>query len=154
MIDSSVSQFAAFMPNAIRVLALLGALLAPVAATAAAGMQPGLWELAITVDIAGRAQTIPTGQACITQSDIDDATRTLPRPEGSCTLSNVQRTAERATYDLTCNQNAITTHGKAQVDFAGDRYDGKVDMMMTGKGAKPLHSLMTLAAVRVGDCSK
>ena len=142
------------LSNAMRSLALAGALLAPVVATAATGMQPGLWELSITMEIAGQTQTVPTSRACIAQSDIDDPTRTLPRPDGGCALTNVQRTPEKASYDLTCSLNAVTTSGKAQITFAADHYNGVVDMMMTGKGAKPLRAQMTLAAVRLGDCSK
>ncbi len=117
-------------------------------------MQPGNWELAITMEVAGTSQMFPTSRACIVQSDIDDPTRTLPRPDGGCTLSNVQRTPEMAVYELTCTQNAVTTHGKARINFAGDRYDGIVEMVMTGDGAKPLHTQMKLTAVRIGDCSK
>lgn len=143
-----------FLSSALRSLTLTGALLAPAFAVAATGMQPGLWELAITMEIAGQSQTVPASRACIAQGDIDDPIRTLPRPDGSCALANVQRTAEQATYDLTCTLNAVITRGKARINFAGDRYDGIVDMEMTGKGARPLRAQMTLAAVRVGDCNK
>ncbi len=147
-------RIATALSQVLRSIALTGLLLVVALAEAATGMRPGLWELTITMEIAGQQQSVPAGRACIAQSDIDDPTRTLPRPEGGCTLSNVQRSPEQATYDLVCTQNAVTTRGKARITFTGDRYDGTVDMMITGKSAMPLSSQMTLAAVRVDDCSK
>jgi hypothetical protein len=124
-------------------------------AVIAAAMQPGLWELALTVTVDGRMQTLPSGRECIAQKDIDEGNRTLPRPEGSCELSNVDRTADRAAYDLTCRQSAMTTQGRAEILFAGDRYDGKVLMTVNDqKAGAGLPIAMTINARRIGECAK
>jgi hypothetical protein len=121
----------------------------------AAAMQPGLWELALTVTVDGRVQTLPSGRDCIAQKDIDEGNRTLPRPAGSCELSSVERTADRATYDLSCRQSAMTTQGRAEIIFAGDRYDGKVTMMANDqKGGAGVPIAMTIQAKRIGECVK
>ena len=141
--------------HALRLSSLLTAILLPAAfAFAASGMQPGLWELTVTVDIDGKPQTVPTSRECVSQSDIDHATKTLPRPDGSCKLSNVLRSPERATYRIACAQGALTTQGQAEIVFAGDRYDGKVDLNVTEKSGRGMPLAMMIAAKRVGECTK
>ncbi len=135
-------------------LAVAGlALVAVAPAGAAATMQPGLWELSMTVTIDGKPQTVPAARECVSQKDIDQGDRILPRPAGACRLSNVRRTAERATYDLNCTENTIVTSGRADIAFAADRYDGKVDLVMADKGVS-LPFTMAINARRLGDCAK
>lgn len=129
-------------------------LLLPAHALAAGGMQPGLWELSLTVDVNGRAETIPAARECVSQADIDSGNRTLPRPDGNCTLSKVERSADRATYELACIKDTFTTQGKADIRFGGDRYDGKVDLTVTEKGGASAPFVMTIAAKRIGECTK
>jgi hypothetical protein len=129
-------------------------LLLPTPALAAGAMQPGLWELSLTFDVSGNAQTVPAARECISQTDIDSGDRTLPRPDGTCSLSNVERSSGRATYELACTNDTLATKGKADIRFNGDRYDGKVDLTVTEKSGKSAPLIMTIAAKRIGDCSK
>jgi hypothetical protein len=131
------------------ILVAVAALPAP---AVAAPIQPGLWELAMTVTADGKVDTVPAGRACLTPQDIEHPTRALPRPGGACTLSNVQRTADRATYDLTCAENQVNSRGRADITFGGDRYDGKVEMMLIGKSGGGMPVAMAISARRVGDC--
>jgi hypothetical protein len=126
----------------------------PTPAMAAGGMQPGLWELLLTIDANGRGETVPAARECISQTDIDSGDRTLPRPDGTCSLSNVERSSGRATYELACTNDTLATKGKADIRFNGDRYDGKVDLTVTEKSGKSAPLIMTIAAKRIGDCSK
>ncbi len=119
-----------------------------------APMQPGLWELTMTVVVNGEPQTVPTARDCISQRDIDDGRKTLPRPEGACTLSNVQRTDERATYDLECRKDTVVTRGSADITFAPERYDGKVNLVVAGRNNTVLPIAMSLRATRMGECTK
>jgi hypothetical protein len=123
------------------------------APAAGAPMQPGMWELVIAVTADGQTETVPAGRGCITPKDIADPTKTLPRPGGQCTLANVQRTADRATYDIACKDKQVTTRGRAEVVIAGDRYDGKVTLQMTGRDGKTVPVDMEMSAKRVGDCA-
>jgi hypothetical protein len=129
-------------------------LLLPTHALAAGGMQPGLWELLLTIDANGRGQTIPAARECISQADIDSGNRTLPRPDGNCSLSNIERSSERATYDLACTNETLAMQGKADIRFGGDRYDGRVDLTVTEKNGKGAPMAMTIGARRIGDCNK
>lgn len=119
----------------------------------AAPMQPGMWELVIVVTADGKTESVPAGRGCITPKDIADPTKTLPRPGGQCTLANVQRTADQATYDIVCKDKQVTTRGRAEIVIAGDRYDGKVTLQLTGRDGKMLPVDMAMNAKRVGDCA-
>jgi len=120
----------------------------------AQSMQPGQWALNMRVDLDGRSESLPPVGACITQKDIDDATRTLPRPGGRCILSNVQRTPERATYDLACLDGVVQSSGKAVVTFRGDSYDGLAKLKYSERGALERDMTVTISARRTGDCAK
>lgn len=146
------------IPHRIATLCIgfaLGAALACAAVPAtAAAMRAGLWELAMTVNVDGKPQTVPAARECLSQADVEHATKTLPRPAGACELTNVRRSDERATYDLVCQQNLVTTQGRADIAFAGDRYRGKVDLVIAGKSGGGVPVAMTIEATRVGDCAK
>ena len=120
----------------------------------AQSMQPGQWTLNMRVDHEGRSEALPPVGGCITQKDIDDATRTLPRPGGRCVLSNVQRTAERATYDLACLDGAVQSSGKAVVAFRGERYDGEAKLKYSERGGPEREMTVAITANRTGDCAK
>jgi len=117
-------------------------------------MQPGQWALSLRFDQDGRSEAVPPVGGCITQKDIDDATRTLPRPGGRCVLSNVQRTPERATYDLACLDGAVQSSGKAVVAFRGDRYDGEAKLKYSERGGAEREMTVAITARRTGDCGK
>jgi hypothetical protein len=117
-------------------------------------MQPGLWEMTLTTRLDGHVQKVPVARQCVTQKDIDDPIRTLPRPNGTCKLSNVERRFDRATYDIECTRDMQTMQGRADIAFAGDRYDGTVTMSVTDKGAAAEPLAIAISARRVGDCTK
>jgi len=131
---------------------LLGLLALPLAPHAAP-MQPGQWEMAMTFTIDRTTETIPAGRACITQKDIDDPQKTLPRPAGVCNLTNIQRTADRVTYELACQDNQVRTRGVADITFNGDRYDGRVELVLVGRNVTGVPAIMSINARRVGDCA-
>jgi Protein of unknown function (DUF3617) len=139
---------------ALTVALVLGVAVASVPALAADGMQPGLWELQMSINQHGRIRGLPAARACISQADIDNGDRILPRPDGACSLSKVERSPERATYEVACEQEKFTTTGRAEIRFAGVRYDGTVDLTMTEKGGDSMPVTMTIAAKRLADCSK
>ena len=120
----------------------------------AQAMQPGQWSLAMRIDVGSQSETPPPVGACITQQDIDDATKTLPRPNGRCVLSNVQRTAERATYNVACLDGAIQSRCTATIVYRGDRYDGVVKMIYSERGTPEREMGIAISARRTGDCVK
>jgi hypothetical protein len=135
-----------------RIALLLLAL--PTLANAAPVMKPGMWALTMTVYGEGRQRAMKPVEQCISQADIDDDTRTLPRPAGACTLSNVQRADDNTIYDLACQNGAVIAQGRAQVRFEADKYEGSVVMSMSEHGSPAQLTALRIYARRVGDCTK
>jgi hypothetical protein len=133
---------------------LSGLVLWPAASLLAAPMTPGLWTMSMTIESGLPTQVTRPVTECITQQDIDSGNKVLPRPEGACTLSNVYRSDEGATYDLACMNGALQYQGRASLVISGDRYTGNVAMAVTEHGTKPKLIGMKIVAQRVGECSK
>lgn len=140
----------------MRPTALLAfAALALLAGCSSNPMQPGRWEMSLATTIDGLTQKMPVAQACVTQKDIDDPIRTLPRPDGTCTLSNVQRAyGGQATYDIECKADGRVLQGRAQIAFAAQRYDGTATLDVTDKGVRANPLTLGISARRIGDCTK
>jgi hypothetical protein len=118
-------------------------------------MQPGLWEMTLTTNFDGHVQKLPVARECVTRRDIDDPIRTLPRPNGTCTLGNVERRyGGRATYDIECRDDGRLLQGRAEIAFAGQRYDGSATLDATDKGTRAAPLTLGISARRVGDCAK
>ena len=131
------------------------ALVALQGASASAQMGPGMWALQLVIDGEGQpSQALPAVSECISQADIDDPTRTLPRPGGKCTLSNVERSPERATYDLACINGSLQSQGRAEIRYQPDRYDGAVKLAVTEGGAPAQLLTIRMIARRTGACTK
>lgn len=122
--------------------------------TAASPMQPGMWELSIASTLAGRKDPPETYRECLAQKDLDDETRTLPRPDGDCHLSNIVRNGNRTTYDITCRQNGVTSLGRMEVNYASDMYDGRAELKIITPGKAEAPMSVVINARRIGECSK
>lgn len=138
-----------------RVAAILLALASsPQAALAASPMLPGLWEMRVATIIAKQAQPSMTSRECLTQTDIDHETKTLPRPDGDCALSNVATTGNRTTYDMVCKLDQLTARGRMELITASENYDGMTDMKFSGIGSADIPVTVVVNAKRIGDCPK
>jgi len=136
----------------MRVAALLLAALVPAAAQAASPMQPGLWESTVSVSRTGRVPLVATDRDCVTQKEIDDGTKSLPRPGGECELTNIVSDGGKTTYDFACRDGPATLQGKAEFMIEATRYEGKLDAVAR-RGTNPdTPTTMTWAAKRVGEC--
>lgn len=129
--------------------------LALLAGCATNPMQPGQWEMTLTSTVDGIPQKLPPARACVTRKDIDDPIRTLPRPDGTCTLANVQRQyGGKATYDIECKADGRVLQGKAEITYADQRYDGTATLDVTERGVRGSPLTLGISAQRVGDCAK
>jgi hypothetical protein len=138
----------------LRFLLVAFAVVAVPASALAATMTPGLWTLTMTAEAEGRTDPLPEVTQCVSQQDVDDDTRTLPRPQGSCTLTNVKRGDPLTTYELACLNGTTQSRGRAEMRFTGDRYDGTVIMAMSERGRPAQKFVMKISARRIGDCNK
>jgi hypothetical protein len=126
----------------------------PLAAAAAYPMQPGLWELRVATTIAKVEQPSMKSRQCLSQKDIDQDTKVLPRPEGDCTLSNIVTNGNRTAYDMVCKIDQLTARGRMDLVTGSESYDGMTDMKFSGIGAEDIPVTVMVNAKRLGDCEK
>jgi hypothetical protein len=136
----------------MRLLVCLLATLVPAIAQAASPMQPGLWESTVSVSRTGRVPLVTTERDCVTQKEIDDGTKSLPRPGGDCQLANVVTDGSRTTYEFACRDGPATLSGRAEFTIEAARYEGKLDAVARRGTGSENPTTMTWAAKRVGDC--
>jgi Protein of unknown function (DUF3617) len=126
----------------------------PLAASAALPMHPGLWELRVATTIARVEQPAMTSRECLSQKDIDQQTKVLPRPDGDCTLSNVVTNGNRTAYDMVCKLDRLTARGRMELVTGSENYDGMTDMKFSGIGSEDIPVTVMVNAKRLGDCEK
>lgn len=132
--------------------ALLAAMLVPATALAASAMQPGQWDSTVSVARPGRVPLISTDSDCVTQKDIDDGSKSLPKPGDNCELANITTAEGKTSYDFSCREGDVVRSGRAAFVIEAMRYDGKLDVT-SRKGSGPeIASSMTWTARRVGAC--
>jgi hypothetical protein len=133
--------------------ALLLAALASGAAWAASPMQPGQWESQVTVARAGRVPLISTDTDCVRQKDIDDGSKSLPKPGDNCELANVATVDGKTTYDFACRDEDVVRTGRAEFVIEATRYEGKLDVTSRkGGGPGTATTMMMWTARRTGEC--
>lgn len=134
---------------------ILGGLAVSISATqlafAASPMRPGLWEVLVQTDLGTAAP--PPSRMCLTQQEIDDSSKNLPRPYASCGIVAPKTTANSTSYDLVCPApNAMRGH--ADIKYTPNAYEGTVLMTMKVEPGKPERAVkFSFAGSRVGDCA-
>jgi hypothetical protein len=147
--------FAKRMDIGLRAAAYSAALAwCPLAASAASPMLPGLWELRVTTTVARQAAPAETIRECLTQRDIDHPTRTLPKPAADCSLTNIESSGNRITYDMACTQAQYVNRGRMELVLGSASYDGMADMKISAPGKKDTPMTVMVNAKRIGDCQK
>jgi Protein of unknown function (DUF3617) len=121
-------------------------------AYAASPMRPGLWEVLVQTDLGAGAS--PPSRICLTQKEIDDSAKTLPRPSPTCGVVAPKTTQDKTSYDLVCPApNAMRGH--AEIKYTPNAYEGTVQMTMKVEPNKPERLVkFRFAGSRVGDCAK
>jgi Protein of unknown function (DUF3617) len=137
-----------------RHLALGLALASPLAAAAPSPMMPGLWEMRVTSTVARKTLPTEVTRECLTQPDLDDATKTLPRPDAKCSISNIETQGNRTTYDMACTRDVYTNRGRMELVVGTTNYDGMADMKVSAPGNTDTSITFVINGKRIGDCSK
>jgi hypothetical protein len=135
----------------VKITVGLAALMGAVQVSSAAPLRPGLWEVLVQTDLGAGAS--PPSRICLTQKDVDDSSRTLPKPSASCGIVAPKTVGDKTSYDLVCPApNAMRGH--AEIRNAPTSYDGMVLMTMKVQPNKPERQVkFTFAGSRVGDCA-
>ncbi len=126
----------------------------PWAGVAASPLQPGLWELRALTTVNKKPMEPEGTRECLSQADVDHPTRTLPKPDGSCTLSNITTNGNRVSYDITCTSAAVNHKGHMDVVMTSESYDGMADFQVSAPGKSDTPMTVVVNARRVGDCTK
>ena len=150
-----VVQSASNSAVGFRAFAICAALaLCTFSASAALPIQPGLWELRVTTTVARQAAPAESSRECLSQQDIDHPTRTLPKPAADCSISNIESSGNRLTYDMACKQETYLNRGRMELVVGGTHYDGMADMKISAPGKTDTPMTVMVNARRIGDCQK
>lgn len=122
------------------------------ATLAASPMQPGQWDSTVSIARAGQVPLVSTDSDCVSQKDIDDGSKSLPKPGDNCELANVATTEGRTTYDFACRDGDVVRTGRAEFVIEATRYEGKLQLVSRKGGGPEATTSMTWAARRVGAC--
>ena len=136
-----------------RAIVLAAALIAA-AAFAASPMQPGQWESTVSVARAGRVPLLSTDSDCVTQKEIDDGSKSLPKPGDNCQLANVATADGKTTYDFACRDEDVVRTGHAEFVIEATRYEGKLDVTSRKGDGPGTTTAMMWTAHRTGECKK
>ncbi len=143
-----------FNPRLARAVVLFALAGVPLAAGAASPMRPGLWEQSVSTVVGGERVPASSSKECISQGDIDQDTKTLPRPDGDCKLSNIVTQGNRTSYDMACRLDNLASRGRMDLVLAADSYDGTTEMSFTGAGKAEVSMTVVINGRRIGDCQK
>lgn len=124
-------------------LILAAGLATSFAAHPARAAEPGnLWQVETSMEMPGMKMPARSQKVCTPVAA--EGPEALAGGESECTMSNVQRSAGKFSYDVTCPQGS----GTGEMTYQGkDSYTSK--MTMTADG----HTMtMTTRGKRVGDC--
>ena len=120
----------------------------PAAAVKGVNMKEGKWEITSTVEMKGmpagmmKPQTFTT---CLKQTDY------VPKnaDQKDCTMKDVNVSGNTVSWEAVCKDSS----GKGTITYAGDTYDGTMEMTMK-EGGKDMHMKMTMKGKHIGPCEQ
>lgn len=118
----------------------------PAAAVKGVNMKEGKWEITSTVEMKGmpagmmKPQTFTT---CLKQTDY------VPKnaDQKDCTMKDVNVSGSTVSWEAVCKDSS----GKGTITYAGDTYDGTMEMTMK-EGGKDMNMKMTMKGKHIGPC--
>lgn len=130
------------------IIAVLSALILPVAVHAADGMRDGYWELTSTMEMPGMPMKMaPTvNKHCYSKADVKDPKKTIT-PDKNCTVTDLKQSGNKVTWKVKCTgQNAGVFSGETV--YKGDSaYDSTMRMQSQGQTMN-----MKVKGRRLGNC--
>lgn len=137
--------------------AILGAVLAGGRAANAAdhpNVQPGNWEITVSMEIAGMPpRPAMTSSHCVKPDQVKDsqsfADSMQERNRGKCKVSDLEFESDKLSYSFACDSG---TTGTSEIVFAGTTYEGTNKMTVPGHGNGPMTITQHIKAKRIGDC--
>jgi len=152
-----MSQSARALETILCASAMLAATLAGGRAANAAdhpNLQPGSWEISISMEMAGLPPRPPmTTTSCIKPEQVKDhesfAESMQKRGSGKCKISDLKFESDKLSYGFACEGGGS---GSTELSFAGTSYEGTTKITVTGRGNAPMSMTQHIKGKRVGDC--
>lgn len=127
---------------------------ASISAAAAPDMQPGMWEITATMEMAGMegmpAMPPQTVRQCIRPADVQNGSAAIPKGDPQCAVKGFKVQGNTASWQMECKgENAMS--GNGTVTYSGTSYSGKTRFIMNHDG----HTMtmnQTFSGKRIGDC--
>jgi hypothetical protein len=141
--------------------AALGAVVAGTAFGQASGVQPGKWEIAVTVN-SMEMSGVPAGVAkmmvgkttrikhCITPAEAARGPQALLATGKSCVFSKYSLIGGRLNSEFSCKSGGQTTNSASSGTFAPTEFRATGRSVTTG--STPMTMTSTSVGHRVGDC--
>ncbi len=116
-------------------------------------MQPGMWETTITMNMPGMPMVPPptTQRYCITQEDLVPRD---PKSAKDCQRLDHKIEGNTVTWNAECKQDGRVTVGSGRITYAGDTYEGSMEMEMRNGPGGGMKMTQTMQGHRIGDCPK
>lgn len=120
-------------------------------------MRAGMWEITTRMEMKGAPNFGPAGREftlrrCITEKDLARKDAGIPRDDRNrnCTVSDVHRGGDRASWKMVCNGRRKMT-GAGEMRYGADSYQGTI--AMHGEGARgDVDMVRHVKGKRVGEC--
>lgn len=126
------------------------ALLAFGAGAVHAEMQPGLWEITMTMDMPGLVIPPMKHKVCMSAEDVAGGEATIPQDDQSgCAVGDYSLKGNIATWSMTCPDMS----GKGHMTYGSDSYSGSTELKMDVDG-QIQEMKQTYTGKRLGDCTK
>jgi hypothetical protein len=131
---------------------LVAGLTAGAVGAAPSEMQPGLWEVTMTMEMAGMPQAMPPTkmQQCYRPEEVQDLRKTVPQREENCKLSDWKQSGNKVSWKMNCSGES-TMNLVGNMTYAGDRYNGVIKSTMN-YGGQSMDMTQKIDARRIGDC--
>ena len=134
---------------------------APAAAAvgSAGAMKPGLWEIAVVIDVAGtNSRRTVTSRSCYSAADVANAAQVLPvqREVGlKCENRDVKAQGDAVSWAVACTGQNGSMAGKGTLTLGADGFAGQASLVMKSDaktGAKSQKVQQSMAGRRLGEC--
>ena len=132
------------------------------AATASANagvMKPGLWEIAVVIDVAGtNSRRTVTSRKCYSAADLTSAARVIPvqREVGlKCENRDVKARGDAVSWAVACTGQGGSMAGKGTLTLGADSFAGQASLVAktdAKTGAKSQKVQQSMAGRRLGEC--
>ncbi len=119
----------------------------------AQSIEPGLWEITVTVQASGALQPQQhTTQRCYSKQELNDLQNVAPSTGmgAQCKMLASNQSGYRYTYTLQCDQPKLTSSG--EFVFGATSYQGSINSEINEPGMAKMQIAQRFSARRVGDC--